>query len=36
METVVEVGIPNVLKISKRMTSVAATARKMHMTSSKV
>ena len=36
IETVVDVGMPNVLKMSRRITSVAATARKMHITSSKV
>ena len=36
IETVVEVGIPNVLKMSSRITSVAATPRKMHITSSSV
>jgi hypothetical protein len=33
METVVEVGMPKVLKMSRRMTSVTMTAMKMQMTS---
>ena len=33
MLTVVEVGIPRVLKISRRSTSVTITARKTHITS---
>ena len=36
IETVVEVGIPKVLKMSIKMMSVVETARKMHITSSKV
>jgi hypothetical protein len=36
IDTVVLVGIPNVLKISIRITSVAETARKMQMTLSNV
>ena len=36
IETVVEVGIPSVLKMSSRMTSVALTARKTHITSAKL
>ena len=36
IDTVVEVGMPSVLKMSSRMTSVAATARKIHITSSSV
>ena len=36
IETVVEVGMPNVLKMSSRITSVAATPRKMQSTSSRV
>ena len=34
--TVVEVGIPNVLNISSRITSEATTAKKTHINSSKV
>ena len=34
IDTVVDVGIPSVLKMSSRMMSVAATERKMHITSS--
>ncbi|EJW97731.1 hypothetical protein EVA_14162 [gut metagenome] len=36
IETVVEVGIPKVLKISNNITSVAATPRKIHITSLRV
>jgi hypothetical protein len=36
MDTVVEVGRPNELKISKSKTSVSITAKKIIMTSSKV
>ena len=35
IDTVVDVGIPKVLKMSSRMTSVALTDRKMHITSAK-
>ena len=35
-DTVVEVGIPNVLNISSRITSEATTAKKTHINSSKV
>ena len=33
MLTVVDVGIPRVLKMSSKMTSVTMTARKTHITS---
>ena len=36
IDTVVEVGIPNVLNISSRITSEATTAKKTHINSSKV
>ena len=35
IETVVEVGNPNVLKISNKITSLITTERKMHITSRK-
>ena len=33
IDTVVEVGSPRVLKVSRRITSIAMTARQIHMIS---